>query len=360
MLIVNCMTMGNEESFRRNNVLVLGGAGFIGSHLCDKLVKHSNVICIDNFVSSSVSNIEHLLPLENFVFINGNVNDITNIEDLAEVAKFDVKFHGLQEIYNLAVPTSPKNFNKVKVETALTNSQGTINALNLAVKYRSKFLQFSSSVIYGEGAARGAYLTEAQYFVTDPLGPNAVYDEGKKFAETLTATYREKFEIDTKILRIFRTYGPRMKLFEGEMISDFIVASIDGKPLTVYGPQDFSSSLVYIDDVISAIEKVMATSLPGPYNIGSPLSHKIVDIAKMIIEKTGSTSQVEFAGSLQFMRELGLPDITKAKKELDWFPVVTIENGIEKAIEYTQAHKILVNWSEVSQITEDDANNKGK
>jgi len=340
------------QQIGKRNILIIGGAGFIGSHLCDSLVKEANVICLDNFISSTVANIDHLLSLPNFSFINGDINNITDLDELPEAQKFDVKFKGIQEIYNLAVPTSPKNFNRLKLETAVTNSQGTINALNMAVKYRAKFLQFSSAVVYGDGEARGQYLTEDKYFVLDPFSKNAVYDEGKKFAETLTATYRERFQLDAKIVRIFRTYGPRMPLFDGQMIPDFIVAAIDNQPLVLYGGSDFTTSLVYVADVVTACLKIMASAEFGPINIGSPLSHNLAEVAQKIIKKTGSTSEVQFAPQLQFMRELGLPNITAAKEKIDWFPVVTLDNGLEKTIEYTQAHKILVNWEKVQVIKE--------
>lgn len=344
--------MGEKKFFEKKNVLVLGGAGFIGSHLCDDLVKDSNVICVDNFVSGNPKNIEHLLLLPNFVLLKMDINNLTDLEAIPEVERFDIKFQGIQEIYNLAVPTSPKNFNKFKVETAVTNSQGTINGLNLAVKHRAKFLQFSSSVIYGDGAARDQFLKETDYYVIDPLANNAVYDEGKKFAETLCFSYKEKFDLDVKIVRIFRTYGPRLPLFEGHMIPDFIVAAIDKQPLVLYGGAEFTTSLIYVDDVIDACHKVMKSAESGPFNVGSPFGYKLADVANKIIEMTNSTSVVEFAPTLQFMRELGLPDITLAKSKIDWFPVTTLETGIKKTIEYTQAHKILVDWNQVKRMGE--------
>lgn len=340
------------QQIGKRNVLLIGGAGFIGSHLCDTLVKEANVICIDNFITSSVVNIEHLLSLPNFSLINGDINNITDLDEQPEAQKFDVKYKGIQEIYNLAIPMSPMNFNKYKLETVTTNSQGTINALNLAVKYRAKFLQFSSSVVYGTNGVRGQYLVENEYFNLDPFAKNAVYDEGKKFAETLTATYREKFQLDAKIVRIFRTYGPRMTLFDGQMIADFIVAAIDNQPLVLYGGPDFTTSLIYVSDVVTACLKIMSSTEFGPLNIGSPLSHNLSEVAKKIIQKTGSSSQIQFAPQLQFMRELGLPNITAAKEKIDWFPVVTLDNGLDKTIEYTQAHKILVNWEKVQVIKE--------
>lgn len=336
------------EEVRKKTVLVIGGAGFIGSHLCDTLVKEANVICIDNFISSQPSNIEHLFALPNFEFINGDITHIDDLDGYAELEKFDVRFHGIQEIHNLAVPTSPKNFNKFKVETALANSQGTINALNLAVKYRSKFLQYSSSVVYGTGKVE--FLEENEYYPVDPLDANAVYDEGKRFAETITLAYREKYDIDAKIVRIFRTYGPRMPLFEGHMIPDFIVAALDNQPLVVYGNDDFDTSLVYVSDVVSAVQKIMTSPHAGPFNVGSPLSVSLTDVAQKIITMTSSSSVIEHDKELQFMRKLPLPDITKVKKEVDWFPVMTLDKGLQKTIEYTQAHKILINWANVERI----------
>ncbi|MCC6639017.1 NAD-dependent epimerase/dehydratase family protein [Candidatus Falkowbacteria bacterium] len=333
--------MAIQTQFKKN-VLVLGGAGFIGSHLCDDLVKIANVICVDSFISSDPLNIEHLLALPNFEFIRADINDVLDLENIPELEKFDIKFHGLQEVYNLAVPTSPKNFNQFKAETAITNTQGTINALNIALKYRSKFLQFSSSVVYGMPTTRGVYVEETSFFPVDPLSPNGVYDEGKRVADTLVMTYREKYNLDAKIIRIFRTYGPRMPLFEGHMIPDFIVNALNGEPLVIFGSEQFETSLVYVDDVISACHKVMMSPHAGPYNVGNPLSYKLADVAKKIITMTQSTSKIEYQGALQFMRELALPNISKIKKEIDWFPVMTLDKGLEKTIEYTRAHKILV------------------
>jgi len=344
--------MGEKKFFFFFFMLVLGGGFFIVSHLCDDLVKDSNVICVDNFVSGNPKNIEHLLLLPNFVLLKMDINELTDLEKIPEVERFDIKFQGIQEIYNLAVPTSPKNFNKFKVETAVTNSQGTINGLNLAVKHRAKFLQFSSSVVYGDGGSKDQFLKESDYHIIDPLANNAVYDEGKKFAETLCFSYKEKFDLDVKIVRIFRTYGPRMPLFEGHMLPDFIVAAIDNQPLILYGGPDFTTSLVYVDDVIDACHKIMNSAESGPFNVGSPFGYKLADVANKIIEMVHSTSKIEFAPTLQFMRELGLPDITLAKTKIDWFPVTTLETGVKKTIEYTQAHKILVDWNKVRTITE--------
>lgn len=336
--------------FEKKNILVLGGAGFIGSHLCDKLVSENKVICVDNFISGDRSNIDHLLQNENFIFINEDVNNLTDLEKYPELERFQIKFQGIQEIYNLACPTSPKNFKKNTVITAHTNSMGVIRALDLAVKYKAKLLHYSSSVVYGSQPEDNKMVKENQYFPSSPLTPRACYDEGKRFAETLVFTYREFYEIDAKIIRIFTTYGPRMPLFVGHMTPDFIVAALDNKPLIIYGNQNFTTTLCHVNDVVDASLKVMASTEAGPLNIGNPKEYKIVDIAKMIIEMTGSNSEITYVDPLLFMSRLGIPDISLAKEKIEWFPIVTLEKGLEATIEYTKAHKVMVNWASVEEV----------
>ena len=226
----------------RKNILILGGAGFIGSHLCDALIKENNIICVDNFVSGFQRNIDHLLKEPNFIFIKEDVNRLTDLNKYPEIDRFEIKFRGLQEIYNLACPTSPKEFEQRTIESVLANSIGVINALHLAVRYKSKLLHVSSSVIYGKRDDGDPIMRENKYFALDPLTPRACYDEGKRFAETLIITYKEKYKIDTKILRVFTTYGPRMPLFQGHMIPDFIVAALDNQPLVIYGDENFTQT----------------------------------------------------------------------------------------------------------------------
>lgn len=342
----------SKSAFTKKNILVLGGAGFIGSHLCDELVKDHRVICVDNFVSGTQKNIDHLLSNDNFVFLREDVNTLTDLEKFSELERFDIKFQGVQEIYNLACPTSPKDFAKHKITTAKANSVGMVNSLEIAVKYRAKYLLFSSSVVYGGRDEQDPYMREDEYRAFSPLTPRACYDEGKRFAETLVHTYREMHDIDAKIIRTFTTYGPREPIFVGHMIPDFIVAAFDNQPLIIYGDEQFSITMCYITDVVSAALKLMASTEAGPFNIGSPVEHEVVDIAKRIIAMTGSSSTIQFEKPLLFMRPLGIPDITRAKEQLEWFPVVTLEDGLAKSIEYTQAHKIIVNWKEVAPIIE--------
>ncbi|MCX6740472.1 MAG: GDP-mannose 4,6-dehydratase [Candidatus Parcubacteria bacterium] len=334
----------------KKNILVLGGAGFVGSHLCDRLVADSNVICVDNFISGRRENIEHLLQNENFIFLNEDVNNLVSLENFSDLDRFQLGVRGIQEIYNLACPTDPKDFTKNTILTAWTNSVGVIRALDLAVKYKAKILHFSSSVVYGSAVNDTPDMKENMFFPSSPLTPRACYDEGKRFAETLVYTYRQYFNIDSKILRIFTSYGPRMPLFVGHMIPDFIVSALDNKPLMIYGDQNFTTTLCYISDVIDAVLKMMASTEFGPLNIGSPQQHKISDIAKMIIQMTNSKSEIQYAEPLLFMSRLGMPDISLAKDKLQWFPIVTLEQGLEETVLYGKAHSVMIDWNNVQSI----------
>ena len=328
--------------FDKKNVLVTGGAGFIGSHLCDELLKDSKVICVDNFSSSLESNIDHLLPNPNFFFINHNLSEPLDLESLPELRKFKISFQGIQEIYHLACPMSSKNFMANRFKTLLANSDGMKNALDLAVKYGAKFLHFSSSVVYGpKGVNDGEPLKEDFVGAVDALSDRAAYDEGKRFAETMVNNYRTLFNIDTKIIRLFRTYGPRMLLNDEQMIPDFIMSALDNQDLVIFGDENFSSSFCYVEDVIDAAIKMMGTNLTGPINIGADENLKIADIAALIIKEIGSTSKIIYQPQKLFMSELPMPNIYLARNELGWMPVVTLKNGIKKTIFDLQAKKQL-------------------
>ena len=328
--------------FEKKNIIVTGGAGFIGSHLCDELVKKNKVICIDNFISGDERNIDHLLQNPNFQFIRHDITKPINLEKLKELNKFKVEFQGIQEIYQLACPTSPKNFEKTIIETALANSVGIRNILDLAVKYKSKFILTSSSVVYGPRDLQNPNFKEDDLGVVDQLSPRACYDEGKRFAETIVSTYRTHHNLDAKIARIFRTYGPRMKLNDGRMLPDFVYNALEGKDLVIYGDQDFYSSFCHVSDVVQALMKMMKSGEPGPMNIGSDLDYKLVDVAKKVIELTDSKSKIVFEKPLLFMTPLGLPDVSLIKERLGWFPIVLLEEGIQSAIDYFKAHKTII------------------
>lgn len=335
--------MSKQIIFDKKNVLVAGGAGFIGSHLCDELIKTCKVICVDNFISGSERNIDHLLASPDFVFINHDLSLPLDLENIADLKKFKIEFQGLQEIYNLACPMSPRNFLENRLATLTANSYAVKNLLDLSLKYQARFLHFSSSVVYGprRGEDRNKQVPESDFGVVDMLSDRSSYDEGKRFSETLVANYRAIYGLDTKIIRLFRIYGPRLELNDDQMIPDYINNALENKDIVVSGDENFASSFCYIEDAIDAVMKLMKTDLPGPINIGSDVDVSLANLAQLIIRETNSKSTVSHSDSHLFFSELVLPDIRKAKSELNWMPVVTLENGIKKTIFDIQARKRL-------------------
>lgn len=332
-----------NQSFEKKNVLVTGGAGFIGSHLCEKLVKASRVICLDNFSTSTVANIDFLLQHPDFIFVKHDICEPLDLENLPELERFKIKFQGIQEIYHLACPTSAKGFDKFKIATLNANSVGMKNILDLALKYKAKLVHASSSVVYGPRVAEKPLFQEDDLGCVNHLTPRGCYDEGKRFSETMVETYRQMYGLDAKIARIFRTYGPRERLFDGEMVPDFIIDALDNKDLIIYGDENFSTSLCYVDDIVSGLIKLMAAPANiGPVNLGSNDDLKLVDVANKIIQMTGSESKIIFADPLLFMTPLGLPDVSRARELLGWVPLVRLEDGLQKTIDYTQAYKPLL------------------
>ena len=333
-----------EISFEKKNILVTGGAGFIGSHVCERLLRDGNrVICADNFATSHVRNIDNLLPNPNFQFLRLDVNQPFDLETFTELAAFKIPFQGIQEIYHLACPTSIKNFDQFKIQTLLSNSLGNYHVLEIARKYRSVALLASSAVVYGERKKGDPYVVETDIGASDTLSPRANYDEGKRFSETMFETYAQVHGIETKIARIFRTYGPRMPLFDGQLIPDFILSAIDNRDLLIYENGDFKSSMMYVTDVVDALLRLMrAPKTVGPVNIGSDEDLQMSDVAKKIIQLTGSSSQITAGADLLFLSELPLPRITKAREALGWLPLVRLEDGLKKTIEYIKANKMLL------------------
>lgn len=319
-----------------------GGAGFIGSHLCDRLVRNQNVLCIDNFTSGSHENIAHLLTNRNFEFIRHELTTPLSLEDFPELERFNISTFGIQEIYNLACPTSVKQFDQFKIQTIEANSLVVKYLLDVTVLYKAKFLQASSSVIYGARREGTPSFQEEMLGIVSTTNPRACYDEGKRFSETITSTYRQVHDLDTKIARIFRTYGPRMKLFDGQMIPDFILNALEGKDLVIYGDETFTTSLVFVDDVVDGLLAFMESPEAGPLNLGSSEDYLLVDVAKKIIEITASRARIVFDSPLLFMTSLGIPDIRLAKERLNWMPVTRLEEGLSKTIDYVQANKALI------------------
>ncbi len=333
--------MALSKAFEKKNVLVTGGAGFIGSHLCERLVhENAHVICLDNFQNSTPANIEHILTNQDFAFLNVDVNDNFDLDSFQELERFKIKFQGIQEIYHLACPTSAKNFNEFKIQTLRSNSDGTKNILDLAVKHKSKVVVASSSVIYGPRSADRFQFQEDSEGIVNHLSPRACYDEGKRFIETMGSTYADVYRLDVKLARIFRTYGPRLKLDDGQMLIDFIVKALAGEDLVIYGDKDFKTSLTFVSDVVDGLIKFMATKTDKlAMNFGTDYEYNLTDVAQKIIDAMKSKSKITFEPPLPFITELGIPDLTRAKETIGWFPLVTLDDGLKQTIDYTIANQ---------------------
>ena len=329
--------MSKRAIFDKKNILVTGGAGFIGSHLCDELVKNAKVICVDDFSTGDERNIDHLLANPNFEFIRHDINEQLDLETLPDLEKFRIRFQGIQEIYHLACPTSPKDFEENKLNTLLANSYGIKNILDLAVKHKAKFLQASSSVVYGPKREDNQKIHESDPGIVDPISERSCYDEGKRFSEAMSVNYQEIYGIEVKIARIFRTYGPRMKLNEGHMLPDFITQALKNEDLIIYGDEQFTSSLCFVSDIVDGLIKFMDAEIKGVINFGSDIELALAEVAKMIIKDLDSQSKITYSDKILFMTPLCLPNIEKARNELGWIPVVTLSKGIERTIDDLRA-----------------------
>ena len=302
-------------------ILVTGGAGFIGSHLCEKLLAEGNeVTCLDNYFTGSKQNIKHLLDNHNFEAIRHDITMPVYIE--------------VDEIYNLACPASPVHYQYNGIKTIKTSVLGAINTLGLAKRTKSKILQASTSEVYGDPAVHPQ--PENYWGNVNTLGPRACYDEGKRCAETLFMNYHDQNRVKIKIARIFNTYGPRMNSNDGRVVSNFIVQALKGDDITIFGDGTHTRSFQYIDDLISGLLKLMSSpdTFTGPVNLGNPVEVSVGDLAKKIIKMTGSKSKLIYLPLPEDDPKQRKPDISLAKKELNWQPVVDLETGLGKTIEY--------------------------
>ena len=300
-------------------ILITGGAGFIGSHLSEKLLNEGNdIICLDNFFTGSKDNIRHLIGNNKFELVR---HDIIN-EYLAEV----------DEIYNLACPASPVHYQYNPIKTMKTSVMGIINMLGLAKRCKAKILQASTSEVYGDPKIHPQI--ESYWGNVNPIGVRSCYDEGKRCAETLMVDYHRQNNVDIRIARIFNTYGPRMALNDGRVVSNFIVQALKNEPITVYGNGSQTRAFCYVSDLIDALIKLMNSNYNKPVNLGNPHEHTILDFAKLIIELTNSKSEIifkELPSDDPVKRE---PDINLAKEILNWEPKIQIKEGLLKSIEY--------------------------
>jgi len=317
------MSDGNCESFPYDGkrILVTGGAGFLGSHLCERLLAAGcEVLCVDNYFTGRRANIKHLLD-----------------NPLFEVVRHDVCFPLYVEvdaIFNFACPASPIHYQFDPVQTTKVSVHGAINMLGLAKRVRCRILQASTSEVYGDPTVHPQ--PEEYWGHVNPIGPRACYDEGKRCAETLFFDYSRQHKLAIKVMRIFNTYGPRMHPNDGRVVSNFVVQALKGEPITIFGKGQQTRSFCYVDDLIEGALRLMATpkNVTGPINIGNPIEFTILELAQMTIRMTGSKSKLVFMPLPQDDPQQRQPNIEKAIQLLSWKPTVSLEQGLKRTIEY--------------------------
>jgi len=305
---------------RKVRILVTGGAGFLGSHLCEQLLKEEHeVICLDNLFTGSKDNIRHLLSNDHFELVRHDIISPIEIE--------------CDRIYNLACPASPVHYQFNPVRTIQANVLGVTNMLELARRTKARILQASTSEVYGDPDVHPQ--TESYWGNVNPIGIRSCYDEGKRVAETLMMDYHRQYKIDIRIVRIFNTYGPRMALNDGRVVSNFILQALRGDDITVYGDGKQTRSFCYVDDLVDGLMRAMrAEDMIGPVNLGNPNEFTVLDLAEKVIRMTKSRSKIVFNPLPEDDPTQRQPDITLAREKLGWQPTVELEAGIQKTIAY--------------------------
>ena len=302
-------------------ILITGGAGFIGSHLCERLINDGNdVLCVDNYFTGTKSNIVHLLDNHQFELMRHDVTFPLYVE--------------VDQIYNMACPASPIHYQYDPVQTTKTSVHGAINMLGLAKRVEARIFQASTSEVYGDPTQHPQQ--ESYWGNVNPIGPRSCYDEGKRCAETLFFDYFRQHNLDIKVGRIFNTYGPRMRPDDGRVISNFIVQALTEKDITVYGKGDQTRSFCYVDDLVEGILRLMTTEkgVTGPMNLGNPIEYTILEIAEIVIDQIGSKSKIIFEPLPVDDPKQRQPDISFAKSELNWEPKTQLKEGLDKTIHY--------------------------
>ena len=302
-------------------VLVTGGAGFIGSHLCDRLISQSyDVICLDNYYTGVKTNVKDLMNVTNFELLRHDVTFPLYVE--------------VEEIFNLACPASPVHYQSDPVQTTKTSVHGAINMLGLAKRTGAKILQASTSEVYGDPKVHPQI--EDYLGNVNPVGPRACYDEGKRCAETLFFDYYRQHGVNIRVARIFNTYGPRMHPDDGRVVSNFIVQALNNEPLTIYGDGSQTRSFCFIDDLVKGLIALMRApdETTGPVNLGNPAEFSILQLAELVIQIVGSKSKIEFHPLPQDDPMQRCPDITRAKAKLNWQPEIELKEGLKKTVEY--------------------------
>ena len=304
-----------------NRILVTGGAGFLGSHLCDRLIKDGHdVLCLDNFFTGNKQNIAHLIGNPNFELMRHDVTYPLSVE--------------VDQIFNLACPASPIHYQLDPVQTTKTSVHGAINVLDLALRLKARVFQASTSEVYGDPEQHPQQ--ENYWGRVNPIGPRSCYDEGKRCAETLYFDYHRQYDLDIKVVRIFNTYGPRMHPNDGRVVSNFIVQALKGENITMYGTGSQTRSFCYVDDLIEGFVRMMATAkgVTGPINLGNPGEFTMLELAEKVIQLTGSKSKLVFMPLPTDDPKQRQPDITLAKENLGWQPKVNLEDGLKETIHY--------------------------
>ena len=305
----------------RKKVLVTGGAGFLGSHLCEALLERDcDVLCVDNFFTGSKANIVHLLDNPYFELLRHDITFPIYVE--------------VDEIYNLACPASPIHYQFDPVQTTKTCVHGAINMLGLAKRVKARILQASTSEVYGDPAVHPQ--TEDYWGNVNPIGPRSCYDEGKRCAETLFYDYHRQHALDIRVARIFNTYGPRMHPNDGRVVSNFIVQALKGEPITVFGEGQQTRSFCYVTDMVDGLVALMDApdGSTGPVNLGNPVETPILEIANLIVSKTNSKSEIVFRPLPEDDPQQRQPDISLARSKLGWEPQVALDAGLDEAIDY--------------------------
>jgi UDP-glucuronate decarboxylase len=305
----------------QRRVLVTGGSGFLGSHLCERLLAGgADVLCLDNFFTGAKRNIEHLLGHKNFELIRHDVTFPVYVE--------------VDQIYNLACPASPVHYQHDPVQTTKTSVHGAINMLGLAKRVKAKILQASTSEVYGDPSVHPQ--TEDYWGHVNPIGPRSCYDEGKRCAETLFFDYWRQSRLQIKVARIFNTYGPRMHPNDGRVVSNFIVQALLGRDITIYGDGSQTRSFCYVDDLVDALVRLMETadSVIGPINLGNPIEFKIIELAKLVISMIGSRSRIVTLPLPENDPRQRCPDISRAQEVLSWEPRTQLQEGLTRTIAY--------------------------
>jgi UDP-glucuronate decarboxylase len=319
-------------------ILVTGGAGFLGSHLCERLLgEGADVICIDNFFTGTRRNIEHLLDSKSFELVRHDVTFPLYVE--------------VDEIYNLACPASPIHYQHDPVQTTKTSVHGAINMLGLAKRLRARILQASTSEVYGDPSIHPQ--TEDYWGHVNPIGPRSCYDEGKRCAETLFFDYWRQHKLRIKVARIFNTYGPRMHPNDGRVVSNFIVQALLGRDITVYGDGTQTRAFCYVDDLVDGLIRLMnsADAVTGPINIGNPAEFTMLELAAAVIDLTGSRSKMVHRPLPEDDPRQRRPDISKAQQMLDWRPRMPLKEGLTKTIAYFETLLQLPHVKEMLNVT---------